>query len=138
MGLFEQIKSLQEQLTLVIDASQQIADESFAAGKEEGIKSRDEEVAALKLRISELESSSGKIYSQEEADALVKAAVDPLQSQIDGLKLEVEDLKSKIEGARQEGMTQGKLELKASLKAEYLKQQVAENEGETGFGSLLD
>lgn len=70
-------------------------------------------------------SAGGKIYSQEEADALIAAAVNPLKDEIAALKLEVDALKA------------AHLQFKADLKAAYEAQQVAETEGETGFKNLL-
>lgn len=140
MGLLEQIKGLQEQLSLVIDASQQIADESFAAGNLAGISSRDEEVAALKSKITELESGilGGKIYSQVELDAAILTAIAPLQSQVGALTAEMELLKASVAASMDDSYKNGQKDMKASIKAEYLAQQVAETAGETGFSALLD
>lgn len=71
-----------------------------------------------------------KIYSQAEADALVAAAILPLQDQINILAAEIEQLK-----LNQDAKV---IEFKAQLKAAYEAQQVAETEGETGFKGLLD
>jgi hypothetical protein len=70
-------------------------------------------------------SGNGGIYSQEQLDAAVAAAVNPLKDEIAALKLEVDALKAAA------------LQYKADLKAAYEAQQVAETEGETGFKNLL-
>ncbi len=82
-----------------------------------------------------------KIYSQEEADALVKAAVDPLQAQIVEMQAKVEELQKQVDGMG-EKLEQAKIdaknELRAQLKEAYANAQNAENQLEQDFGKLLE
>lgn len=75
-----------------------------------------------------------KLYSQVELDTALENATKPLSDQIAALQVQIDDLKVQIDAAKEAG----KAELKASLKAAYEAQQVAESEGETGFGALLN
>jgi hypothetical protein len=90
--------------------------------------------------VASMNNGSDKIYSQAELDAQLqplKDQVAAMQSQIDSLQASVDALPGQIDAAKLAGKEEGKVELKAELKAAYEAQQVAESQGETGFGSLL-
>lgn len=76
---------------------------------------------------------SDKIYSQAEVDAMLA----PLQAELDGVKAELEALKLDIDAKIEAAKADAVAALKAELKAKYDEQQVAEAQGETGFGALL-
>ncbi len=87
---------------------------------------------------------STKIYDQAEVDAMVAAAIAPIQlmveegkAQIEALKMELEAAKSEIDSKISEAVAAATATFKAELLAQYEAQQVAESEGETGFAALL-
>lgn len=71
-------------------------------------------------------SGNGKLYSQEEADALVANAVAPLQEQINVLQGQVDAMPQKIADA----VAIAKAELKAQVEALIDAQQSAESSSE--------
>ncbi len=125
--LFEALDALKQQIA---DAQAALAAEK-AVGFAEGAASRDEEVAALKARIVELEAGVDpeKKFSQADLDAAVSAAVSPLQQRIGELEVLVAGIDGKV--------AEAVAAFKSELLAKYEEQQVAENEGETGFKNLL-
>lgn len=80
---------------------------------------------------------SDKIFSQAEADALVAAAVAPLEARVVELEAKVTELSADIGSQVAAGVAAAMVDFKASLLAKYEEQQVAESESETGFKSLL-
>lgn len=76
---------------------------------------------------------SDKIYSQADLDQR-------LADQASGYEATIAELNTQVAGfplAIEQAKEAGKAELKAELKAAYEQQQVAESQGETGFGALL-
>jgi hypothetical protein len=75
-------------------------DEGYSKGFEDGVASA---------------PKSDKIYSQEEADALIKAVVDPLTAQVADLQVKMDAMKVEGEAAVEAAKAQVKAEIKASL-----------------------
>lgn len=75
-----------------------------------------------------------KIYSQAELDQRLADQASGYETTIGELNTQVSMFPTHLEQAKAEA----KAEYKAELKAAYEAQQVAESQGETGFGSLLD
>ena len=75
-----------------------------------------------------------KLYSQEEADAFVLAAVEPLQAEISGLLAKIEELGGSIQPKIDEAIAA----FKAELKAKYQAAQAEESGKESEFGMLLE
>lgn len=76
---------------------------------------------------------SDVIYTQAEVDAKLAEQASTYETQVAELQAQVDAIPEKITAAKAEAVT-AKL---AELKAAYQAQQVAESQGETGFGSLL-
>ena len=127
-GLASKIAELQVALQDAQAAGDSIAKEAYDKGFADGVASQPPPVDDVTP------------FSQADIDAAVLAAVEPLQSQVsamqsemDALKLQVEELQLGIEAAKSEAVSS----FKAELLAKYEEQQVAESQGETGFGDLL-
>ncbi len=78
-----------------------------------------------------------KIYTEAEMNQILNEAKAPLEAQIVSLNSQVESFPSQLESSKSEGKVEGANELRSQLKSAYEAQQVAETEGETGFGALL-
>ena len=72
-------------------------------------------------------------FTQEQVDAAVLAAVEPLQKKVSDLEAKVAELEASV----QPKIDAAVAAYKADLLAKYEAQQVAESEGETGFKNLL-
>lgn len=77
--------------------------------------------------------SSDKIYSEAEMNQIIADTKAPLEAQVQQIQAALDSVPASIEEAK----VQAKAEVKAELKAAYDAQQVAESQGETGFGDLL-
>lgn len=115
------ISSLQLALADAEAAAVQIAKENYDKGFADGVASVPPPVV------------SDKIFSQEELDAAVKAAVEPLQARVVELEALVEEIKAGVQPKIDEALAA----FKAELLAKYEAQQVVESETETGFKELL-
>ena len=183
LQIIDQLVISNDLLTAQSENFEQALRDERASGVEEGVRSRDQEVAdmiasnesamaevvaqhaaamaeaeAAKIAFGESEYTRGftagvdsdgeKIYTQADMDAAkaesdakleeLRVAVEAervsFQEQINALSQQLSDLDASIPGKIADAVA----EFKAVLKAEYANQQVAESEGETGFGSLLD
>lgn len=126
-ALFEQLKATITDLQLkladtdaaIVEAKKAAYDEGFAAG-----------VASVVI------PPSDKIFSQEELDAAVMAAVAPVQASLDEALVKIADLETKV-GEIDMKVAEAVAAMKADLLVKYEEQQVAESVGEVGFADLL-
>jgi chromosome segregation ATPase len=123
----EQLQSLQAALQDAQAASEQLAQEQYAKGFADGVASVPPPV-------------NDKIYSQEELDQAVRSALAPVEEQVAAMRVQIEglgqqilELQNNIDSAKADAVAA----FKAELLAKYEEQQVAESQGETGFGDLL-
>ena len=78
-------------------------------------------------------SPGEKIYSEEE----LQAELQPLKDKIAELEGKVAQAEAELPGKLEQAAKLAVDAFKAELKAKYEEQQVAESQGETGFGALL-
>lgn len=120
-GLVAQLAALQTQLADVpaaLEAAKKLSyDEGFAAG-----------VASVPVVLP-----SDKIYSQDELDAKIQEALQPVQAELDSVKAQMVDMQVQIDQKIADAIAA----FKADLLAKYQDQQVVEAQSETGFADLL-
>lgn len=162
--IIAELEASNEQLKAQSENFEQALADERAAGVEEGVRSRDQEIADMVVAAEVdraafgsaeylrgfndgVASDSEKIYTQAEMDQ-VKADAD---AALEALRLEVEadraSFQEQISSLNQQladldASIPGKVAdavaaFKSELKAKYDEMQVVETEAETGFGSLL-
>lgn len=114
------ITSLQSALADAQAAAESIAKEAYDKGFADGVAS----VPPV---------PTDKIYSQEDLDAAVKAAAEPLQARVAELEAQVADMPAAIDAKVAEAMAA----FKADLLAKYEAQQADESAGESAIREML-
>lgn len=112
------ITELQTQVNQALVLVPEEIKKAFEQGKAEGLA----------------ETGVEKIYTKEEADALVSAAVEPLKAEIDALKADLETLKADFE-TQKVALVDTAID---EILKEYDAKQVAETQEETGFKTFLE
>jgi len=152
--LDEAIVKLQDAKALVETEKSEAKEAGRLEGDKEGF---DRGYAEGKASVVLPEPGTGeKLFTQEDMDKVAAIAKDEvrgeLQPQIDKLtadleasqgelaavKAELEQFKAELDQKVADGVQAGIAAFKADLKQKYIDQQVAEAQGETGFGALLD
>lgn len=93
--------------------------------------------AGFAAGVASVSGGSDKIYSQEELDAAVAAALAPVKEELVLLKEEIAQLKAAFQAEKDKAVADALVAFKAALAKEYADRQVVESELETGFAMLL-
>lgn len=123
-NLLTEISEIQDELKLVEEMESELAAELLAA-EEKGFEAG--------LAQSGQANGSDKLYSDAELNAELQPLRDQIQALTDSAALAAEALPGQLQAASEQAVAS----FKAELKAAYEAQQVAESQGETGFGNLL-
>jgi flagellar biosynthesis/type III secretory pathway protein FliH len=140
-ALVDAVEAMKVQLADAQAALDQVKAQGFDEGKvvglEEGKKLGFDEGYAKGFedgKASVPPVTGDKIYSQEELDAAVKSAVEPLQAQVTELQAKVDGIPALLE----EAVANAKAEVKAEFKAAWEASQAVEGEAEGAFAKLFE
>lgn len=129
MNVFEKADKLVADATVVLEGASVMKSEIEAYGKSQYDKGWDEAMVQAGSG-----GSTDKIYSEAEMNQIIAETKAPLEAKIAEVQAQLDGVPAQIAAAT-EAAVNG---FKAMLKSKYAEQQVAESQGETGFGSLLD
>lgn len=128
--LMAKMAALQSALADAGAAADQIAKESYDKGYSVGL---DKGFADGVASVPSGPPPSDKIFSQEEFDAKLAEALQPIKAELEGVKADLESVKASFEQEKANVVAA----VKADLLAKYQEMIAQEQQAESGFGELL-